>query len=497
MFANVSSSGPNPDSPPRTPLKRVADLPGPLAWPVVGNFAQFEIPRLHAQLEGWAEQYGPLYRLKFGFRDVLVVARPDLITRILRDRPQGWRRLRSMQTVIREMGAHGLFSAEGEDWMRQRRLVMAAFDPGHLKNFFPSLLRATERLKGVLREAVLAHRWIDVQPVLMRYTVDVITGLAFGVDMNTQEDPDHELQAHLHEIFPMLMRRVNAPFPLWRYLKLPSDRKFDQHLTAVHVAVRSFIQSARERMSHNPHLQVNPTNLLEGMLAACDDQGGHLTEEELIGNVLTLLLAGEDTTANTLSWTLYLLHANPEAWQEVVREVDAFLGTDDMPRTFAVTRDLDAIERCLSESMRLRPVAPLIFLENNQETVIEGVKLPESSFVICVMRSGSLGVRATADACDFRPSRWCQDSPEEGDHRTENANHSLLKASMPFGAGPRMCPGRYLSLLEMKMVLSMLARNFELVDVSSPAGSPPQERMEFTMHPVGLRLKLGMREVKA
>src|SRR6267154_2147248 len=211
-------------------LRALRQIPGPPAWPLVGNLLQVELPRMHAQLEAWADRYGPLYRLRLGWRNALVVSHPELIAAMLRDRPDGWRRMQAMQAVIREMGSHGLFSAEGDDWRRQRRLVMAAFDPGHLRSYFPSLLRVTERLKGRLDAAARERESIDLQRVLMRYTVDVSAGLAFGIDMNTLQDRGDALQSHLDKVFPMFARRITAAFPLWRYFKLPSDRAFDRHL---------------------------------------------------------------------------------------------------------------------------------------------------------------------------------------------------------------------------------------------------------------------------
>jgi cytochrome P450 len=454
---------------------------------------QIDVPRVHQQLEAWAATYGPLYRVRLFFRDALVVSRPDLVAAIFRDRPDGWRRMRSVQEVLREARTHGLFSAEGDDWRRQRRLVMAAFDPGHLKRYFPSLLRVTERLKERLDAAAQGGEWIDLQRVLMRYTVDVTAGLAFGVDINTQQDPDNALQSHLDKVFPMFTRRITTAFPLWRYVRLPSDRAFDRHLAEVHGAVRGFVDAARDRIEQDPRLRTQPTNLLEAMLAARDDESGALTEEELVGNVFTLLLAGEDTTANTLCWTLYLLHANREAWRELAADVDRSLGPDPLPRTFEVAGELESIEHCANESMRLRPVAPMFFMENNRATTLEDIAIPVGSFVICLTRPAAVDTLATEDAADFRPSRWRRAAIPADLRQSDAAGRVLLKASIPFGAGPRICPGRYLALLEMKMVLALLARNYELVEVSTEDGTPPQERFSFTMFPLGLRMKIAPR----
>ena len=481
-----------PEAAARAASRTVSSLPGPRPWPLVGNLAQVDAERMHATLEAWADEYGPLYRFQMGRREVLVVARKDLIAQVFRDRPDGWRRLQSMQQIIREMGSHGLFSAEGTDWRRQRRLVMAAFDPGHLKRYFPSLRRVTERLLKRLADAADRGEVLDLQTLLMRYTVDVTAGLAFGIDMNTQEQPEDALQGHLDKVFPMLMRRIFAPFPWWRLLRLPSDRAFDRHLAKVHEAVAGFVHAAKERIEQNPALSHQPTNLLEALIAARDDEGSGLSDEGVVGNVMTVLLAGEDTTANTLSWTLYLLHQHRESWDELVREVDLTLAADVIPTTFESARGLDQIERCVNEAMRLRPVAPIHLFERNTDTTLDGIALPAGSTILCLPRKGAIDGAAVADAADFRPDRWKLPVPGSTE-AADPAQRDLMKASIPFGAGPRLCPGRYLAMLEMKMVLATLARNFDLVEVATPDKSPPKERLAFTMFPIGLQLKLARR----
>jgi len=466
--------------------RSLADLSGPSGWPLVGNLPQITIASMHRTLEDWARRYGPLYRVNLGRRDVLVVADSDLIGRMLRDRPDGWRRPSNVQSIIRETGGHGLFSAEGDDWRRQRRRVMAAFDPAHLHRFFPSLVRVTERMKTRLDAIAASGETIDLQAFLMRYTVDVTAGLAFGIDMNTLEEPGDPLQAHLDQMFPMLMKRIVSPFPWWRYIKLPSDRRYDRHLVAIHEAIAGFVAAANDRLARDPSLRAHPTNLLDAMIAARDDDreggGTGLSDAEIVGNVFTVLLAGEDTTANTLSWTLRLLHTHRPVWDAMRREVDATLGDATMPISFEQARGFDFIEDCVAESMRLHPVAPFLITQNNVDTVVGDVALPADTTVINLMRHDSVDPARLPDAGDFDPARFRDD-----------AQRAQLKASMPFGAGPRLCPGRYLAMLEMKMVLSTIARNFDLVSVATRDDTPPREHFAFTMYPEGLQLRLAPR----
>jgi cytochrome P450 len=195
------------------------------------------------------------------------------------------------------MGITGVFSAEGDDWKRQRRLTAHALDASHLRQFFPTLIKVTERLKNRWNIAADKHAAVDVQQDLMRYTVDVTTNLAFGYDMNTLENEGDVIQGHLEKIFPMINRRINAPFPYWRYFRLHADRSLDKALAAIRETITGFVTRGRARLAQNPELAERPTNLLEAMLGARDEGNAAFTDEEIYGNVLTMLLGGEDTTA--------------------------------------------------------------------------------------------------------------------------------------------------------------------------------------------------------
>jgi cytochrome P450 len=466
----------------RAAARRIADLPGPRGWPWLGNLPQFDIPSLHNQLETWAAVHGPIYRLRFGTRNAVVVSQPALIASLLRDRPEGWSRLRSMETMILELGIDGVFAAEGEAWRRQRRLITSAFTPGQLKRYFPLIQRITERLKARLDQAAAAGTAIELQTMLMRFTVDVTCSLTFGADVNTLQRGGARLQEHIDKIFPKLAHRMNMPLPYWRWFTLPADRDFATHLAAGHAAVRGFIQAARERIATSTADEQSPANLLEAMLAARDADGSALTEAEVAGNVFTMLLAGEDTTANSLAWSLYLLHRHPEAWRAIIAEVDAALGPALIPATPEAASGLSTIESATNEAMRLHPVAPLSYLETNHPTGLAGLALPAGTFVICLMRCGAVDPATAPDAAAFNPARW--QAPDNTPDR------NLTTASMPFGAGPRICPGRYLAMLEMKMVLATIARNYELVEVGTATGAPPKETNAFTMYPAGLRMRI-------
>jgi cytochrome P450 len=453
-------------------MRAISDLPGPRGLPVLGNLLQIRTESLHLTAERWSRSYGEYFRFRIGPRQILALANPETIAAVLRDRPDGFHRTERLSAIADDMGFNGVFSANGDAWRRQRPMVMAGFDPNHIRSYFASLVNVTRRFERRLRRAAAARESIDLQADLMRYTVDVTAGLAFGTDINTLESDGDVIQRHLDKIFPSLFSRLMAPFAYWRWFR---DRKLDRHLEALQVAVADFIAQARKRMQDKPELRDKPSNLIEAMIAARDNPASGLTDADVAGNVLTMLLAGEDTTANTLAWMIYLLHRHPGTLQRATDEAVAV----DLAKYEEVSA-LPFVDACISETMRLKPVAPIIMLQPTRDTVIAGIEVPKQTLIMCLMRAGAVDERRFADAQAFDPARWLSSASAS----------SPKRVAMPFGAGPRLCPGRYLAILEMKMVMTMLLSSFEIEAVSTPHGGEAREHLAFTMYPVGLRLRL-------
>jgi cytochrome P450 len=423
---------------------------------------------------------GPAYRFRIASREFVVLSDPGAVAAILRDRPDGFQRTPRLCETARELGFQGLFTSNGEAWKRQRPMVLGGLDPTHIKTFFPTLAKVTGRFARRWQRAAAAGEAIELQSDLMRYTVDVTAGLAFGIDINTIESQQEVFQEHLDKIFPALSRRLLAPVRYWRHFKLPRDRRLDRHLDALRVSIDGFIGDARRRLDARPGLRAHPTNLVEAMVAARDREGSGVTDEDVSGNVLTMLLAGEDTTANTLAWMVWLLHRHPQAARRAAAEVCAVLGDAPHPERHEQLDGLDFVEACAHETMRLKPVAPVNVQQAVRDTVVGGVALPAGTLVICLMRPGAVDERHFADATAFRPERWL----------SGRSPSSAKRVAMPFGAGARMCPGRYLALAEIKMVMAMLLGGFEIAGVDTPDGGEARERLALTMSPVGLRLRL-------
>lgn len=209
----------------------------------------------------------------------------------------------------------------------------------------------------------------------------------------------------------MTARRLGPPFPYWRRVKLPADRALDRALEAIFGAVRNFIDQARVRMEERPELVEAPENLLEGMLAA-QRTGEGFTDQDIAGNVVTVLLAGEDTTSHTIGWTVWLLGSRPVQ------------------------------SACAPRLRRPLATAPL----GKDDLRDDGTRRHETDPAPAPGRPHRRGPQR-----DFYPERWLEDSEE-----------TRAPKSLSFGAGPRFCPGRNLAFLEARAALGMIARDFEL-----------------------------------
>jgi cytochrome P450 len=425
-------------------LRSLDELPGPRGWPLLGNLPQVRMARIHQIMERWSGEFGSLFRVRFGPTRLLVVADHELVNTLLRDRPDGFRRSSRLREISIEMGGTpGLFSAEGEAWRHQRRMVMASFAPGHIRAFLPQLRAVSRRLERRWRRAAQAGTWIDLQADLKRFTVDAIAGLAFGTEVNTLESGDDVIQRHLDLVLSGLYRRVMSPVPYWRWFRLPADRQLERSNAAVREAIEGFVSAARERIRADPSLREHPRNLLEAMLAAASAGDAGVDDRDVAGNVSTMLFAGEDTTANTLAWMIWLLHRHPEALARAEREVRAS-APDPAALTVEALDSLHYLDACASEAMRLKPVAPFLGIEALRDTAVADVRVPAGTLVWCVMRRDSVDDRHFANASAFEPARWLGEGG------------AAKRVAMPFGSGPGICPGRYLALIVIKIARAML-----------------------------------------
>ncbi|WP_437619208.1 cytochrome P450 [Sorangium sp. So ce1151] len=469
------------------PRRTLADLPGPRGLPVIGNLHELHADRWHLEFERWWRAFGDVFVVRMGRQPILVVAEGELVRDVLQRRPAVFRRTRAIEDVSREADMVGLFSADGEAWRKQRQLINPTLHARHVEGFFPSICEITGRLRDLWSRAADERAARDVLGDLMRYSVDVTSTIAFGRDLNTLGGGPDALQEHLQRVFLGLNRRILAPLPYWRYLGLPADRAYDRALLAVKRLIFELVAAARRELEGGAggvDQPARPRTLLELMIVARDGENprAHLSDAEVYANVLTMLLAGEDTTANTLAWILYYLASRPDVQARAREEADRVLGGGLIP-TLEQSKRLEYTGAVTQETLRLRSAAPLLYLEANHDTVIGDVAVPAGAGVVVLTRATGRKPEYFGDPESFRPERWLGGASPMLPHEPRMA--------LAFGSGPRVCPGRSMALLECAVTVGMVLRSFtvQLADHTAPV----RERMAFAMQPEGLRIRFTKR----
>ncbi|KXU87278.1 cytochrome P450 [Caballeronia megalochromosomata] len=474
------------------PSREVDDLPSPRGLPFIGNLHQLPPATHHLTLERWAAELGTPYMFRFGTTPVTVWNDIELSHAVMRERPHRYRRYAPIENILKEFGCNGLFSIEGAAWEPQRRLVMQALSIPHIKAFYPTLAAITERLRRRWEAAAHAGRVVDMIEDLKRFTVDVTSALAFGEDPNTLENERVLLQEQLGMLLPMLMTRVNAPFAYWHYVKFPRDRKFDEAMIAVHRHIRELMARARARMRDETSAHA-PRNLLEAMLALRDASDSVITDDDVAANVLTMLVAGEETTATSIAWALLFLGTDDALQARVAACARRVLGDSAVCPGYGAMRELDLCEAVCTEASRLHPVAPYLSFEPLEEVRLQGVRLPAGTKMFMLNRPAMMDPHNYADPGRYDPDRWLHDhrhestAPESASPRGAHEPRAYLQ----FGAGPRVCPGRHLAAVEMRLVVSMLTANFTAQLATNPAAI--REVCAFTAVPSEMPMRLALR----
>jgi cytochrome P450/nitrite reductase/ring-hydroxylating ferredoxin subunit len=463
------------------------DLPGPKPLPLIGNLHQLNPTKAHLILEEWAARYGSIYQFWMGPRRIVATTDPASIDDVLRARPETFRRPENMDRIISELGVKGVFNAEGEAWRPQRKLSVAAFAQRNLHRLSP-IQKVAGRLKTRWDRSASAGETLDVVEELKRFAVDVTMLIVFGHDVNTVEQGDDVIQSELGVILPAINRRLFALIPTWRYVQTRSDRRLNRAFVNVRSWLGGLLAEARIRLKTELERTQKPSNFVEAMVTASDENGKPFSDDVIMSNLLTMLVAGEDTIAFTVAWAIHHLCDNPRWASEIRREADEILGASIVAGSHDVASRLVCAGAVASETMRLRPVVPISFHDANVDTSLDQYFVPKRTTVAPLLRPAAVDPANFFDPSAFRPERWLEDSI-----RPHN-----VSAYMPFGTGPRMCPGRSLALLEMKTLLSMLYKNFDVDRVGASADVSELFR-GLTMAPAGLsvRLRSRLREAAA
>lgn len=413
-----------------------------------------------------ARQHGDVVRSRIGIKRLVLVSDPETIQHILVNNASNYLKATRGYFKMQLMMGTGLVTSDGDFWRRQRRIAQPAFARRRVSGFADTMVRATlDMLEQWARHP--GNTPLDVAEAMMRVTLRIAGETLFSRDLTG--DAAADVADAVDILMRDFQRLVSAPYPWPERLPPRRNRAFFGAIRTIDTLVWALIA---ERRTGGPDAARD--DLLQMLLEAQDAETGEgMTDAQLRDEVVTMLLAGHETTANALAWALHLLGEHPEEQERVAEEVAAVLG--DRPPTVEDLVNLPTVERAVKESMRLFPPVWAIGRVPKADDVLAGCRVPAGSYVFISQWGTHRNPRLWTEPDRFLPARWKDDAPPE-----PHGGHRL--AYFPFAAGQRKCIGDHFARLEAALLLTCIMQRFRLTPVP---GRHPKPNPSITLRPLG------------
>ncbi|XP_053231288.1 cholesterol 24-hydroxylase-like isoform X1 [Podarcis raffonei] len=395
----------------------------------------------------WANEYGPILRFNAFHRVVVLVLSPEGVKEFLmlpqypKD-PVSYGRLFNLFGV-RFLGNGLVTDSDYDHWHKQRKIMDPAFSRNYLMGLMGPFNEQTEELMRVLDEKADGETAVDVMSLLKRVTLDIIAKVAFGLELNTLHD---ETTPFPHAMSMIMKGLGQSRSPSFKYL--PKYRKEVKEVQESLLLLRRFgsqcIEQRRKAIQNGEEI---PLDILTQILKSAAEEGD-CDAEILLDNFVTFFIAGHETTANLLSFTILELGRQPDILKKLQAEVDEVVGVK-RDVAYENLAELKYLSQVLKESLRLYPPAPGTVRWTEKECVIEGIKIPaETTLMFSTYVMGRLEM-FFKDALVFDPERFSKDQPRPS------------FCYFPFSLGPRSCIGQIFALMEAKVVMAKFLQRFE------------------------------------
>ena len=410
----------------------------------LGSLTRFRRDPLDLLMSGFRE-LGDVAHFRMFTRDLVLVAHPSHVRCVLQDHAGNYNKQTRGFEVLRAFLREGLLTSEGDHWLRQRRTVQPAFHGSRIAGFGETMTRAAgDLVDHWLRES--APGVMDVTAEMMRLTLRIVGETLLSTDVSGEAD-------RVGQALNITLGRANdaigriVPLPAW--WPTQGNRRLRAAMRTLDEVILGIIAGRRRDGS-------DPDDLLSMLIQARDEDSGEgMSDAQLRDEVMTIFLAGHETTAIALGWTWYLLSQHAAVRHRLHAEMDAALAgrppmVADLPR-------LGYAEQVVREAMRLYPPAWVISRCALADDVIGGFRIPAGSIVLVSPYVTHRHPRFWANPAVFDPDRF------ETRRRVERPPFAYF----PFGGGPRQCIGNSFAMMELVLVLTTIAQRCRL---DLPAG---------------------------
>lgn len=437
--------------------------PGPRALPVLGSVYYYAKDPL-GFLQRCVREYGDVVYVEFLGQPTYTLQRPEDIEHVLVSRHPHYTKDRVQRRILggRLLG-NGLLTSEGESWLRQRRLMQPAFHRQRLAAYSRVMVEHARRQLASWKDGEVRDTYAD----MTRLTLGIVIQSLFDLELEGEAGVVGPALGQVMEHFTKLQSLV---LPDW--VPTPSALRYRAAVARLDAFVSGLVRRRREAGG-------DTGDLLSLLLEARYEDGSGMSDAQIRDEVLTLALAGHETTSINLAFCFHLLARHPEAEAALHRELDSVLGGRE-----PTVEDLAALhytEYVVKESLRLYPPAWSISREAVDEDEIAGWHVPARAMVVMNPWTVHRDARLYEDPEAFRPERWAG-----------GLEQRLPRfAFFPFGGGPRLCIGSSFALMESRLVLATLAQRFRFERVP---GDEVELLASITLRPKhGVKVRLRAR----
>jgi cytochrome P450 len=444
-------------------MRSAALPPGPVGHHLAGNVLDYKRDPL-GYLTCCSREYGDIVRLRFLGRLTYLLSSPDYIEYVLVNNNRNFTksRARYLHRFRQEMMLIGnsLLASEGEFWRRQRRLSQPAFHRQRINAYGEVMVSCTERMLATWRDGETC----DVHQEMMSLLLEIVARTLFDAGIAGKTG---EVKEALRRISKTLGGQGGGiQLQEGYYGMLLQFLGYLRFLKALRQLDKITYSIINERRSSGE----NSDDLLSTLLHFQDEDGNRMSDRQLRDEVVAMFFAGYETTANSLSWTWYLLSQHPEVETKLLAELQEVLG-NRVPTVEDLHR-LQYTKMVVKESMRLYPPVWSIGREALKECEIGGYQVPAGTQLLLAQWVVHRDPRYFDDPEVFSPGRW----------EDESAKGIPKYAYFPFGGGPHLCIGSSFAMMEATLVLATIAKKFQLKLVSEQQAIP---QPSITLHPTG------------
>ena len=390
-------------------------------------------------LQAQTQLHGGTFGFRLAGRHLVTTNEPDAVQSLLQSKHRDFRKNKAYRKLQLLLG-QGLFTSEGDYWLQNRRLIQPAFHREQILGYFQDMQYYAKQLVANWRPACNTHQAVPLTEDMTQVTLQIIAKTVLGLDLDQQAQA---VATHLPFAMQVMLKKITSPLasPMW--LPTSTNRRFQKSVQVLDRIISEIITDRR-------NTRVKGNDLLSSLLSLRDeDSGKGLSDLQLRDEMMTFFLAGHETTAVALSWTIYTLLQHPTWLAQLQQEILEGLPRDYQPEDL---QRIPSLLPIIQESMRLLPPVWILGREALCDTQMMEHHLPKGTSVIFSPYLIHRNPKYWEDPDEFKPHRFSQAG--------QIPSHKY--AYFPFGGGPRLCIGNHFAVLEMQVILAEILKNYRL-----------------------------------